>query len=183
MTTERVLITSDTTSKVILIQGIRGSITPQISESHFSSIKPKLVWNNWRFTDCFKNILISKSLKIDITHMQTFYLRYKNLKTQFYQWVTYLKSWGWKHFHCFFLFFFKLNHLRFFDYVNEAHLFHKPTYSTFISLLNNYHYMTGTSEYQTTSEDTEVTSFLSQISQTNIIKLTQQFLHSKGRYF
>lgn len=149
----------------------------------FSSIKPKLVWIIWRFTDCFKNILISKSLKIDITHMQTFYLRYKNLKTQFYQWVTYLKSWGWKHFHCFFLFFFKLNHLRFFDYVNEAHLFHKPTYSTFISLLNNYHYMTGTSEYQTSSEDTEVTSFLSQISQTNVIKLTQQFLHSKGRYF
>lgn len=82
-----------------------------------------------------------------------------------------------------FLFFFKLNHLRFFDYVNEANLFHKPTYSTFISLLNNYHYMTGTSEYQTSSEDTEVTSFLSQISQTNVIKLTQQFLHSKGRYF
>lgn len=75
MTTERVLITSDTTSKVILIQGIQGSITPQISESHFSSIKPKLVWNiwrMWRFTDFFKNILISKSLKIDITHMQTF---------------------------------------------------------------------------------------------------------------
>ncbi|XP_052718660.1 uridylate-specific endoribonuclease D-like [Crassostrea angulata] len=69
---------------------------------------------------------------------------------------------------------------KFFDYVNEAHLFHKPTYSTFISLLNNYHYMTGTSEYQTSSEDTEVTSFLSQISQTNVIKLTQQFLHSKG---
>lgn len=72
MTTERVLITSDTTSKVILIQGIRGSITPQISESHFSSIKPKLVWIIWRFTDFLKNILISKSLKIDITHMQTF---------------------------------------------------------------------------------------------------------------
>nr|XP_022337183.1 poly(U)-specific endoribonuclease-C-like [Crassostrea virginica] len=69
---------------------------------------------------------------------------------------------------------------RFFSYVNEAQLFHKPTYSTFISLLNNYHYMTGTSEYQTTTEDAEVTSFLSQISQTNVIRLAQQFLHSKG---
>lgn len=89
-----------------------------------------------------------------------------------------------KAFSLFFLFyFFELNHLRFFDYVNEAYLFHKPTYSTFISLLNNYHYMTGTSEYQTSSEDTEVTSFLSQISQTNVIKLTQQFLHSKGLVF
>lgn len=38
----------------------------------FSSIKPKLVWIIWRFTDFLKNILISKSLKIDITHMQTF---------------------------------------------------------------------------------------------------------------
>ncbi|XP_061162350.1 uridylate-specific endoribonuclease D-like [Saccostrea echinata] len=69
---------------------------------------------------------------------------------------------------------------RFFSYVNEGHLFHRPTYSTFISLLNNYHYRTGTSEYQTTTEDTEVSMFLSQISQTSVIKLAQQFLHSKG---
>lgn len=69
---------------------------------------------------------------------------------------------------------------RFFSYVNENHLFHRPTYSTFISLLNNYHYMTGTSEYQTSAEEAEVSSFLSQISQTRVMELTQQFLHSKG---
>lgn len=72
MTTERVLITSDTTSKVILIQGIRGSITPQISESHFSSIKPKLVWNIWRFTDFFFK-------HFDIKIVKNWYYAYANI--------------------------------------------------------------------------------------------------------
>lgn len=70
MTTERVLITSDTTFKVILIQGIRGLITPQISESPFSSIEPNLVWNIWRFPDFFNYFMLSKSLKNNITHTQ-----------------------------------------------------------------------------------------------------------------
>ncbi|XP_052089392.1 uridylate-specific endoribonuclease D-like [Mytilus californianus] len=69
---------------------------------------------------------------------------------------------------------------RLFSYVNENYLFHKPTYRTFLDLLDNYKNSVGTAEHVTNTEVAEELRFVNEICKTSIMQKTQQFLHKKG---
>jgi poly(U)-specific endoribonuclease len=67
-----------------------------------------------------------------------------------------------------------------FTYVNENYLYSRPTYQTFIDLLNNYHHATGTAEHVSPEEQAEEFRFIQEICKTSVMQKTQQFLHKKG---
>ncbi|KAK3088402.1 hypothetical protein FSP39_018729 [Pinctada imbricata] len=69
---------------------------------------------------------------------------------------------------------------RLFSHLDESHLFSRPTYSTLLALLNNYYRNLGTPEHQTYTEDAEVSSFLTEISKSQIMVEAHKFLYSKG---
>lgn len=72
---------------------------------------------------------------------------------------------------------------RLFQYVNEEKLFSKPTYASFIKLLDNYHKKVGTGEEFTTDQLKEQDTFLKEIMKTEIMKELYKFLHSKSKLF
>eukprot|EP00062_Callorhinchus_milii_P027078 gi/632989955/ref/XP_007883924.1/ PREDICTED: poly(U)-specific endoribonuclease [Callorhinchus milii] len=71
---------------------------------------------------------------------------------------------------------------RFYSYVNEEVLFSRPTYAAFISLLNNYQWMTGEDEEFTPEQIMEQDNFLTAIMETPIMEELYSFLHSKKKY-
>uniref|UniRef100_A0A8C6JBL6 Uridylate-specific endoribonuclease n=1 Tax=Melopsittacus undulatus TaxID=13146 RepID=A0A8C6JBL6_MELUD len=68
-----------------------------------------------------------------------------------------------------------------YGYVNEK-LFSKPTYSSFIKLLDNYRRSTGKEEEVTEEELREQENFLREVMKTELMKKLFTFLHSKNRY-
>ncbi|XP_069106452.1 uridylate-specific endoribonuclease-like [Argopecten irradians] len=71
-------------------------------------------------------------------------------------------------------------HHRLFQYVNENHLFTKPTYSAFIALLDNFDKNTAHSEHTTSTETAEIDRFITEVMRTSVMTETYQFLHGKG---
>ncbi|KAH0628981.1 hypothetical protein JD844_010681 [Phrynosoma platyrhinos] len=69
-----------------------------------------------------------------------------------------------------------------FKYVNEEKLFSKPTYASFIKLLDNYHKKVGTGEEFTADQLKEQDNFLQEIMKTEVMKELYRFLHNKNRY-
>ncbi|XP_062990386.1 poly(U)-specific endoribonuclease-like [Elgaria multicarinata webbii] len=63
--------------------------------------------------------------------------------------------------------------------VNEQRLKNTKTYSAFISLLDNYETSTGTAELVTPEEITENNRFLDAVLETEVMKLTHQYLVKK----
>lgn len=68
---------------------------------------------------------------------------------------------------------------RLYTYVNEG-LFSKPTYASFIKLLDNYHRQTGTGEKMTAQQQAEQDTFLQEAMNTALMKELYGFLHQKG---
>ncbi|NWJ01484.1 ENDOU endoribonuclease, partial [Crypturellus undulatus] len=68
-----------------------------------------------------------------------------------------------------------------FQYVNEK-LFSKPTYASFIKLLDNYQRATGREEDVTAEELKEQDNFLREVMKTELMKKLFTFLHKKNRY-
>ncbi|XP_064899668.1 uridylate-specific endoribonuclease isoform X2 [Columba livia] len=68
-----------------------------------------------------------------------------------------------------------------YKYVNEK-LFSKPTYSSFIKLLDNYQRATGREEEVTAEELREQDNFLKEVMKTELMKKLFAFLHEKNRY-
>ncbi|XP_040437077.1 poly(U)-specific endoribonuclease [Falco naumanni] len=68
-----------------------------------------------------------------------------------------------------------------YKYVNEK-LFSKPTYASFIKLLDNYQRATGREEDVTAEELREQDSFLKEVMKTELMKKLFTFLHEKNRY-
>ncbi|XP_009979100.1 PREDICTED: poly(U)-specific endoribonuclease, partial [Tauraco erythrolophus] len=68
-----------------------------------------------------------------------------------------------------------------YKYVNEK-LFSKPTYSSFIKLLDNYQRATGREEEVTAEELREQDTFLQEVMKTELMKKLFTFLHQKNRY-
>ncbi|NWI55143.1 ENDOU endoribonuclease, partial [Calyptomena viridis] len=68
-----------------------------------------------------------------------------------------------------------------YKYVNEE-LFSKPTYSSFIKLLDNYQRATGREEEVTAEELQEQENFLGKVMETELMKKLFAFLHEKNRY-
>uniref|UniRef100_A0A7M4E8Z0 Uridylate-specific endoribonuclease n=1 Tax=Crocodylus porosus TaxID=8502 RepID=A0A7M4E8Z0_CROPO len=68
-----------------------------------------------------------------------------------------------------------------YTHVNER-LFSKPTYASFIKLLDNYHRQTGTGEKMTAQQQAEQDTFLREAMNTALMKELYGFLHQKGRY-
>ncbi|KAM8794045.1 uridylate-specific endoribonuclease [Eudromia elegans] len=66
-------------------------------------------------------------------------------------------------------------------YVNEK-LFSKPTYASFIKLLDNYQRATGREEDVTAEELKEQDNFLREVMKTELMKKLFTFLHKKNRY-
>ncbi|XP_065596579.1 uridylate-specific endoribonuclease isoform X2 [Cyrtonyx montezumae] len=66
-------------------------------------------------------------------------------------------------------------------YVNEK-LFSKPTYSSFIRLLDNYQRATGREEEETAEELREQDVFLQEVMKTELMRKLFAFLRSKNRY-
>ncbi|XP_042748503.1 poly(U)-specific endoribonuclease-like isoform X2 [Lagopus leucura] len=66
-------------------------------------------------------------------------------------------------------------------YVNEK-LFSKPTYASFIRLLDNYQRATGREEEVTAEELQEQNVFLREVMKTELMKKLFAFLHQKNRY-
>ncbi|XP_033727514.1 poly(U)-specific endoribonuclease-like [Pecten maximus] len=71
-------------------------------------------------------------------------------------------------------------HQKLFQYVNENHLFTKPTYSAFIALLDNFDKNTAHSEHTTSAETAEIDRFITAVMQTSVMTETYRFLHEKG---
>ncbi|KAF7243823.1 Poly(U)-specific endoribonuclease [Varanus komodoensis] len=69
-----------------------------------------------------------------------------------------------------------------FSYVNQEKLFSKPTYVSFIKLLDNYHKRVGTEEDFTAEQLAEQDTFLEEVMKTEVMKDLYRFLHSKHRY-
>lgn len=67
-----------------------------------------------------------------------------------------------------------------FNYVNEAAL-SKPTYSTFIALLDNYTAAVGTGEVVTGEERQETIDFIEAVMATPCMRYAHQYLVSKGQ--
>ncbi|NXG64465.1 ENDOU endoribonuclease, partial [Hemiprocne comata] len=68
-----------------------------------------------------------------------------------------------------------------YKHVNEE-LFSKPTYSSFIKLLDNYQRVTGREEEVTAEELREQDTFLKEVMETELMKKLFVFLHQKNRY-
>lgn len=68
---------------------------------------------------------------------------------------------------------------RLYKYVNEK-LFSKPTYSSFIKLLDNYQRATGREEEVTAEELREQDNFLKEVMKTELMKKLFTFLHEKS---
>ncbi|KFU94903.1 Poly(U)-specific endoribonuclease, partial [Chaetura pelagica] len=68
-----------------------------------------------------------------------------------------------------------------YKHVNEK-LFSKPTYSSFIKLLDNYQRVTGREEEVTAEELREQDTFLKEVMETELMKKLFAFLHQKSRY-
>lgn len=68
---------------------------------------------------------------------------------------------------------------RLYKYVNEK-LFSKPTYSSFIKLLDNYQRATGREEEVTAEELREQDNFLKEVMKTELMKKLFAFLHEKS---
>ncbi|XP_058717310.1 uridylate-specific endoribonuclease [Poecile atricapillus] len=68
-----------------------------------------------------------------------------------------------------------------YKYVNEA-LFSKPTYASFIKLLDNYQRATGREEEVTAEELREQDRFLQEVMKTELMKKLFVFLQGKNRY-
>ncbi|XP_063215378.1 uridylate-specific endoribonuclease [Chroicocephalus ridibundus] len=68
-----------------------------------------------------------------------------------------------------------------YKYVNEE-LFSKPTYASFIKLLDNYQRATGREEDVTAEELREQDNFLREVMKTELMKKLFAFLHKKNRY-
>ncbi|NXV53621.1 ENDOU endoribonuclease, partial [Uria aalge] len=68
-----------------------------------------------------------------------------------------------------------------YKYVNEQ-LFSKPTYASFIKLLDNYQRATGREEDVTAEELREQDNFLREVMKTELMKKLFVFLHKKNRY-
>ncbi|NWX48329.1 ENDOU endoribonuclease, partial [Steatornis caripensis] len=68
-----------------------------------------------------------------------------------------------------------------YKYVNEG-LFSKPTYASFIKLLDNYERATGREEDVTAEELREQDNFLKEVMKTELMKKLFAFLHKKNRY-
>ncbi|KAG8129674.1 hypothetical protein E2320_016359 [Naja naja] len=66
-----------------------------------------------------------------------------------------------------------------FSYVNHEKLFSKPTYASFIKLLDNYNAHVGTEEKFTKEQMKEQDIFLQEIMKTEVMKELYTFLHSK----
>ncbi|XP_066468895.1 uridylate-specific endoribonuclease [Tiliqua scincoides] len=69
-----------------------------------------------------------------------------------------------------------------FTYVNEEKLFSKPTYASFIKLLDNYQKRVGTGEEFTAEQLQEQDTFLEMVMKTEVMKQLYKFLHRKNRY-
>ncbi|XP_009081518.1 PREDICTED: poly(U)-specific endoribonuclease-like, partial [Acanthisitta chloris] len=65
-----------------------------------------------------------------------------------------------------------------YKYVNEE-LFSKPTYSSFIKLLDNYQRATGREEEVTAEELQEQENFLKEVMKTEVMKKLSAFLQGK----
>lgn len=68
-----------------------------------------------------------------------------------------------------------------FTYVNEDKLFSKPTYSSFIKLLNNYHKKVGMGEKFSAEQLQEQDTFLAMVMKTEVMKELYRFLQSKSK--
>ncbi|NXY92526.1 ENDOU endoribonuclease, partial [Alcedo cyanopectus] len=68
-----------------------------------------------------------------------------------------------------------------YKHVNEQ-LFSKPTYASFIKLLDNYQRATGREEDVTTEELREQDNFLKEVMKTELMKKLFVFLYEKNRY-
>ncbi|XP_015673136.2 LOW QUALITY PROTEIN: poly(U)-specific endoribonuclease, partial [Protobothrops mucrosquamatus] len=71
---------------------------------------------------------------------------------------------------------------RLFTYVNHEKLFSRPTYASFIKLLDNYQAHVGTEEKFTKEQMKEQDIFLQDIMKTEVMKELYKFLHSQNRY-
>ncbi|KAL8164087.1 UNVERIFIED_CONTAM: hypothetical protein K2H54_045646 [Gekko kuhli] len=71
---------------------------------------------------------------------------------------------------------------RLFSSVKEEKLFSKPTYASFIKLLNNYQKKVGKEEDFTAEQLKEQDHFLEEIMKTEVMKELYRFLHDKNRY-
>ncbi|XP_039208531.1 poly(U)-specific endoribonuclease isoform X1 [Crotalus tigris] len=69
-----------------------------------------------------------------------------------------------------------------FTYVNHEKLFSRPTYASFIKLLDNYQAHVRTEEKFTKEQIKEQDIFLQDIMKTEVMKELYKFLHSKNRY-
>ncbi|XP_013912028.1 PREDICTED: poly(U)-specific endoribonuclease [Thamnophis sirtalis] len=69
-----------------------------------------------------------------------------------------------------------------FSYVNHKKLFSRPSYASFIKLLDNYNAHVGTQEKFTQEQMKEQDNFLQEIMKTEVMKELYTFLHSKHRY-
>ncbi|XP_043362731.1 poly(U)-specific endoribonuclease-like [Dermochelys coriacea] len=68
-----------------------------------------------------------------------------------------------------------------YTYVNEK-LFSKPTYASFIKLLDNYQRMMGRGESFSAEQLKEQENFLQEVMKTELMKKLYNFLHKKKRY-
>lgn len=68
---------------------------------------------------------------------------------------------------------------RLYKHVNEE-LFSKPTYASFIRLLDNYQRATGREEEVTAEELREQDNFLKEVMKTELMKKLFAFLHQKS---
>uniref|UniRef100_A0A8C3HIV1 Uridylate-specific endoribonuclease n=1 Tax=Chrysemys picta bellii TaxID=8478 RepID=A0A8C3HIV1_CHRPI len=68
-----------------------------------------------------------------------------------------------------------------YTYVNEK-LFSKPTYASFIKLLDNYQRMMGRGEAFSAEQLKEQENFLQEVMKTELMKQLYSFLHKKKRY-
>ncbi|XP_015270595.1 PREDICTED: poly(U)-specific endoribonuclease [Gekko japonicus] len=71
---------------------------------------------------------------------------------------------------------------RLFSSVNEEKLFSKPTYASFIKLLDNYQKKVGKEEDFTAEQLKEQDHFLEETMKTKVMKELYRFLHDKNRY-
>ncbi|KAI8511732.1 hypothetical protein Bbelb_108320 [Branchiostoma belcheri] len=67
-----------------------------------------------------------------------------------------------------------------FSYVDEAALFKKPTYKTYLALLDNYVPFTQTDEVVTSAEHAEIDAFMAAVQGTDVITNLHQFLAYKA---
>lgn len=70
-----------------------------------------------------------------------------------------------------------------FTYLQEENVFLKPTYSTFLALLDNYTPSTSVAESQDAAEWIEIDAFLDAILATDVMNHLYNFLVEHGDYY